>query len=158
MMDSPPKPTITRKLFPVGPTDDIPQLALVIPDRPQTSNAGMSLTSNSDSSQFLRLPEFTSSFFDSSSHNSMPAMSDSLLVPRINVQPATPESLSRATSLAPPSPLVPSPINPVWSHGIGSGSMSWSPASPSKRRVSMGPRADCDKCRLGVKGHWMHYD
>ncbi|KAI0317855.1 hypothetical protein OF83DRAFT_92710 [Amylostereum chailletii] len=27
-----------------------------------------------------------------------------------------------------------------------------------KPRVTMGPRADCEKCRLGVKGHWMHFD
>lgn len=27
-----------------------------------------------------------------------------------------------------------------------------------KQRFTMGPRADCEKCRLGVKGHWMHVD
>ncbi|KAH9932150.1 hypothetical protein B0H21DRAFT_93835 [Amylocystis lapponica] len=27
-----------------------------------------------------------------------------------------------------------------------------------KPRVTMGPRADCEKCRMGVKGHWMHFD
>jgi hypothetical protein len=27
-----------------------------------------------------------------------------------------------------------------------------------KPRFTMGPRADCEKCRLGVKGHWAHYD
>ncbi|KAH9842401.1 uncharacterized protein C8Q71DRAFT_732706 [Rhodofomes roseus] len=27
-----------------------------------------------------------------------------------------------------------------------------------KQRFTMGPRADCEKCRLGVKGHWMHFD
>ncbi|KAI0792890.1 hypothetical protein C8Q75DRAFT_804604 [Abortiporus biennis] len=26
------------------------------------------------------------------------------------------------------------------------------------QRFTMGPRADCEKCRLGVKGHWMHFD
>lgn len=32
------------------------------------------------------------------------------------------------------------------------------PISPSARRirVTMGPRADCEKCRLRVPGHWMH--
>lgn len=23
-------------------------------------------------------------------------------------------------------------------------------------RMTMGPRAGCEKCQLGVKGHWMH--
>lgn len=27
-----------------------------------------------------------------------------------------------------------------------------------KPRFSMGPRVDCEKCRLGVKGHWAHFD
>jgi len=37
------------------------------------------------------------------------------------------------------------------------------PASPTgsgvrKVKFTMGPRGDCEKCRLGVKGHWMHFD
>lgn len=33
------------------------------------------------------------------------------------------------------------------------------PTSSGRRhRVMMGPRADCIKCRTGVKGHWMHFD
>ena len=31
-------------------------------------------------------------------------------------------------------------------------------ASGRKHRVTMGPRADCAKCRTGVRGHWMHFD
>ncbi|KAL0947062.1 hypothetical protein HGRIS_013203 [Hohenbuehelia grisea] len=27
-----------------------------------------------------------------------------------------------------------------------------------KPKFTMGPRADCEKCRMGVKGHWMHFD
>ncbi|KIP04805.1 hypothetical protein PHLGIDRAFT_180855 [Phlebiopsis gigantea 11061_1 CR5-6] len=27
-----------------------------------------------------------------------------------------------------------------------------------KPRFTMGPRADCEKCRLGVPGHWAHFD
>lgn len=27
-----------------------------------------------------------------------------------------------------------------------------------KQRFTMGPRADCLKCRMNVKGHWMHFD
>jgi len=31
-------------------------------------------------------------------------------------------------------------------------------ANSRKQRFTMGPRADCEKCLLGVKGHWMHFD
>lgn len=31
-------------------------------------------------------------------------------------------------------------------------------SSGRKHRVTMGPRADCVKCRTGVRGHWMHFD
>lgn len=31
-------------------------------------------------------------------------------------------------------------------------------SSGRKQRFTMGPRADCLKCRMGVKGHWMHFD
>ncbi|KAF9218172.1 hypothetical protein BS17DRAFT_791973 [Gyrodon lividus] len=31
-------------------------------------------------------------------------------------------------------------------------------SSGRKHRVTMGPRADCTKCKMGVKGHWMHFD
>ena len=27
-----------------------------------------------------------------------------------------------------------------------------------KQRFTMGPRVDCVKCRMGVKGHWVHLD
>lgn len=30
--------------------------------------------------------------------------------------------------------------------------------SGRKQRFTMGPRADCLKCRMGEKGHWMHFD
>lgn len=40
--------------------------------------------------------------------------------------------------------------------------MALSPTNSSminrKQRFTMGPRSDCEKCRLGVKGHWMHFD
>ncbi|XP_006458502.1 hypothetical protein AGABI2DRAFT_115532 [Agaricus bisporus var. bisporus H97] len=31
-------------------------------------------------------------------------------------------------------------------------------ATPKKQRFMMGPRADCMKCRMGVKGHFVHLD
>lgn len=33
-----------------------------------------------------------------------------------------------------------------------------SPPLARRPKFSMGPRADCEKCRLGVKGHWAHFD
>ncbi|KAH8102864.1 hypothetical protein BXZ70DRAFT_926908 [Cristinia sonorae] len=33
-----------------------------------------------------------------------------------------------------------------------------SPVAARKQRFTMGPRADCEKCRSGVKGHWVHLD
>lgn len=35
-------------------------------------------------------------------------------------------------------------------------SFSQVPSSPAKRRVFFGPRTGCEKCRLGVKGHFIH--
>ena len=35
-------------------------------------------------------------------------------------------------------------------------SFSQIPSSPAKRRVFFGPRTGCEKCRLGVKGHFIH--
>jgi len=33
------------------------------------------------------------------------------------------------------------------------------PDTPTKRhRMTMGPRTDCEKCRMKVPGHWMHVD
>ncbi len=32
------------------------------------------------------------------------------------------------------------------------------PTSTRRQRFTMGPRADCEKCRMGVKGHWIHFD
>lgn len=33
-----------------------------------------------------------------------------------------------------------------------------SSGSSRKQRFTMGPRVDCIKCRMGVKGHWVHLD
>ncbi|EJD52880.1 hypothetical protein AURDEDRAFT_110747 [Auricularia subglabra TFB-10046 SS5] len=130
--DSPPPRPASPALFtPPRAAHDvsqIPQLTLSIPDVPQTAAAGAPAPFQLDLS--------------------------SLMLPRINVQPATPSTAanSRSASLAPPSPS-PSPMSSIHSP------MPWSPAPASaKRRVTMGPRADCEKCRMGVKGHWMHFD
>jgi len=78
--------------------------------------------------------------------------------PMIRVLPATPsdspitthqdQTTSSQTPLptSQPSPMAMSPTN------------SPSPVANRKQRFTMGPRSDCEKCRLGVKGHWMHFD
>lgn len=54
------------------------------------------------------------------------------------------QTASSEMSLPPPPPICQSP----------------GPRSTSgrKQRFTMGPRADCLKCRMGEKGHWMHFD
>ncbi|KAG7092383.1 hypothetical protein E1B28_008740 [Marasmius oreades] len=86
---------------------------------------------------------------------------------------ASSESLPRAFPHIPPSISVqpPTPDMPA-AHLIftrsstplsdSSMSISTSPvsftSSPLRRKFTMGPRADCEKCRLGVKGHSVHLD
>ncbi|KAF8212386.1 hypothetical protein K438DRAFT_1958128 [Mycena galopus ATCC 62051] len=84
-----------------------------------------------------------------------PTDSGSLFLPAINILPATPDLLSCTR-----------PSTPVHYDRDNSSAMSISPTnsfavlgSPaSKKRFMMGPRANCEKCRLGVKGHWAHLD
>ncbi|KAI3610464.1 hypothetical protein WG66_007061 [Moniliophthora roreri] len=74
------------------------------------------------------------------------------LPPAINVLPPTPDVIVHAGFTRPSSPISDTSM-----------SISNSPvtavSSPSRRqRFTMGPRADCEKCRLGVKGHSVHLD
>lgn len=58
-------------------------------------------------------------------------------------QPGYPIALQNQLSFLPtPAPTPPVPVV----------------APRRKAKVTMGPRADCEKCRLGVKGHWMHFE
>lgn len=81
--------------------------------------------------------------------------------PTVNVLPPTPTPLSRPY-FDPESPYPPTrPSSPVSNNSM----MALSPsplyvnlaASRRQQRFTMGPRADCEKCRLGIKGHWVHY-
>ncbi|KAJ3726055.1 hypothetical protein C8R42DRAFT_659828, partial [Lentinula raphanica] len=76
------------------------------------------------------------------------------LAPSINVLPPTPDM---NTPIGFPSatrsftPIHDSPMS------ISNSPSSASVVSPSrKHRFAMGPRSDCEKCRLGVKGHYIH--
>ncbi|KAJ7470618.1 hypothetical protein FB451DRAFT_1254312 [Mycena latifolia] len=77
----------------------------------------------------------------------------SLFLPAINILPATPDLLSRTRPSTPVRDLNSTAMNisPTTSYAVlGSPS--------SKKRFMMGPRANCEKCRMGVKGHWVHLD
>ena len=54
------------------------------------------------------------------------------------------QTTTAGTSISRPPPTSQSP-GPISSSG-------------RKQRCTMGPRADCLKCRMGVKGHWMHFE
>ncbi len=103
------------------------------------------------------------------------------LMPHTNV-PATDLPSSRVTPpavvflQAPSHPTMPTPplcITPLPSHSpFGAARMGTPPLSPQetqqpqllmpgstrRSRFTMGPRPDCDKCRLGVPGHYAHFD
>ncbi|KAJ3854639.1 hypothetical protein EV368DRAFT_80370 [Lentinula lateritia] len=76
------------------------------------------------------------------------------LAPSINVLPPTPNApFPMAFSLAarPSTPMNESPMS------IPNSPSSATILSPSrKHRFAMGPRTDCEKCNLGVKGHYIH--
>ncbi|TRM61837.1 hypothetical protein BD626DRAFT_500684, partial [Schizophyllum amplum] len=75
--------------------------------------------------------------------------------PHIQITPATPMSSfpSSGTMSQPATPLERSD-----SMAMAISSPSRTPVSPPfTRRFTMGPRLDCEKCRLGVEGHYAHY-
>lgn len=92
-------------------------------------------------------------------YSSSPNDSTKPYAPTINVLPPTPIPPPRSGSYHITRPSTPTDSSPM--------AMALSPApsftcvtSPRKQqqRFTMGPRADCEKCRLGVKGHWVHLD
>jgi len=99
----------------------------------------------------------------STQHAPCPVPSRStLLLPSIKVQLATPsdtpvssdvqntESTQPITRPSSPTAMSISPTS-SWNMNMAS-------TTSRKQRFTMGPRADCQKCLLGVKGHWMHFD
>ena len=86
--------------------------------------------------------------------------------PQIQITPATPMSSFQGPGIIPqglgiPPQPAPAPLERASSVDIAmssSPSPSRPPATPSfQRRFTMGPRLDCEKCRMGVKGHYAHY-
>lgn len=81
--------------------------------------------------------------------------------PHITLHPATPATptdriRASALTLVSPSPV---PMAVESSPSSPSSPSNWrTPGTKKRSAVSMGPRADCEKCRLKVPGHWMHFD
>ncbi|KAJ7285699.1 hypothetical protein C8J57DRAFT_1285573 [Mycena rebaudengoi] len=78
-----------------------------------------------------------------------------LFLPAINIMPATPDLLLSATR--PTTPMRASSPTAMNISPTASFSSLGSPLS-RKQRFMMGPRANCEKCRIGVKGHSVHLD
>ncbi|KAK7689153.1 hypothetical protein QCA50_007844 [Cerrena zonata] len=92
------------------------------------------------------------------------------------VNMTAPQSFLSSFQQQPPPPLYPTldhlntpPLQPQSGYATNSQADLPSPPLPivnqtpiqspkRKQKVTMGPRADCEKCRLGVKGHWMHFE
>ncbi|KAF8527065.1 hypothetical protein JB92DRAFT_1000010 [Gautieria morchelliformis] len=118
-------------------------------DSPTTAEAWpLPSTDNNGSSHFYACSPTRASF-------QQPAHPAASATPRsdihIHVQPATPSSRG-----LPRSAVVQS--SPMSMSATNSGAWSSSTTPVRKARVTMGPRPDCEKCRIGVKGHWMHVD
>ncbi|PBK78006.1 hypothetical protein ARMSODRAFT_1077621 [Armillaria solidipes] len=82
-------------------------------------------------------------------------------LPSIDITPPTPETIrvdGGIVNMTRPRTPVSDSLTPMNISMDSTGPRS-STLSPSKKqRVTMGPRSDCEKCRLGMKGHWMHLD
>lgn len=80
--------------------------------------------------------------------------------PMIRVLPATPANspLSTQNHVADTHAHLPNSTSQSSSMSPMAISPAVSPSSNRKQRFTMGPRSDCEKCKLGVKGHWMHID
>jgi len=96
------------------------------------------------------------------------------LQPQINVTPATPpidpfshpilahqphpQQPSRPFSAASSERMTPMSLSPIQTADHIPAPAGIQSPRPTKPRFTMGPRSDCEKCRLGVKGHWAHFD
>jgi hypothetical protein len=88
--------------------------------------------------------------------------------PMMNAVPAAPINLPQGPEehasfgrnptqqVSVPHPSTPPPSSPVLM--AISPTTSLSQIGSSRRRVVFGPRANCDKCRLGAPGHFTHYE
>lgn len=120
-----------------------------------------------ETAQIHHQPPISSIHVDRSIYTPFQATS-TLLVPQVP-QPTRslldPNFITRSSiNVVPPSPMdQPSSFNYTQANSsMGSPTNILPPLKstiPRKQpRFTMGPRADCEKCRLGVKGHFVHLD
>ncbi|KAJ6630632.1 hypothetical protein B0H10DRAFT_1982110 [Mycena sp. CBHHK59/15] len=102
-----------------------------------------------------RPPDRSSTRSYSAHGNAPPA--GSLFLPVINILPATPNLLSARTRPSTPIRDASSESSMNISPTVSFANLG-SPIIGRKQRFMMGPRANCEKCRLGVKGHSVHLD
>ncbi|KAI0070355.1 hypothetical protein K474DRAFT_1670166 [Panus rudis PR-1116 ss-1] len=97
------------------------------------------------------------------SGTSMPSFSHSA---QQNISYASPHPHSQRTT---PSPFPETRLDETHAHPPHQGQQVHPQAPPTEsqssstrrrpqQKFTMGPRADCEKCRLGVKGHYAHFD
>jgi len=95
-------------------------------------------------------------------HASCPVLFQALQLPSVDVQPEIPsDSLVgngvQNVEFTQPTTRPSSPTAMSISQ-TSSWNANMISTTSRKQRFTMGPRADCEKCLLGVKGHWMHFD
>lgn len=82
-------------------------------------------------------------------------------LPSIDITPPTPETIrvdGDIVNMTRPRTPVSDSLTPMNISMDSAGPRSTTLSPSKKQRVTMGPRSDCEKCRLGMKGHWMHLD
>ncbi|KAI0637367.1 hypothetical protein C8Q77DRAFT_1097199 [Trametes polyzona] len=130
---------------------------------------------SSGASSSLHLPPHNAGY-PSTKGTLQPQNPNRLQIPAIQIQAATPSPVQMYSH-----PPLDSPALPASSSGRGSGppfasddATMRSPSDTSsptgdfrghqpgqgqkRQRFTMGPRADCELCRMRVKGHYMHFD
>lgn len=83
-----------------------------------------------------------------------PVFNAAIPTPNLFTVPNKNQSEEQTPSTRPSTPPDSSPTTMVLSSPTTS--FSQIPSSPIKRRVFFGPRTGCEKCKLGVKGHFIH--
>lgn len=142
--------------------------SLVLPEPPQ--------------SQYLRPPDSTVLYPHSEAAQQFRNPNE-LRIPSIHVQAATPSPVQLFPTdsvnvgiIARHTPILEPPYVPLPSHGLpcapegtpallvphshpgDPSNTTQATGPPRKQRFTMGPRADCEMCRMRVKGHYMHFD
>lgn len=139
-----PSTLVSRNSQQSPPRPRIPQIHIT------TTNSTAQLTPRVQYQPHPRYESAPNTFLAAPSEytHSLPPQSEHTQPPTICILPATPGQ----------SPLTPHDHQAAYASSPMSISSSSPAVSNRKQRFTMGPRSDCEKCRLGIKGHWMHVD